>query len=136
MTREGLVFATNDEGDSYRLLFDSAAIYVDFSPDPHDPIVKLHSPLIMNVPLEGQRDRVLRRLNDINCKYRYLKVHLRGDTIIAQYAIPGRNLDGEDFARAMKMMVSLCEMLDDSLMVELGGDRSLDVLRWQDEEDN
>jgi len=37
MTREGLVFATNDEGDSYRLLFDSAAIYVDFSPDPYDP---------------------------------------------------------------------------------------------------
>jgi hypothetical protein len=135
MTREGLVFSSNDEGDAYQLLFDSAAIYVNFAGTQDAPIVKLHSPLVMDVPPEGQRDGILARLNEINMKYRYLKLYLADDIIVAHYAIPGANLDGADFSRAMRMMVSLCEMLDDSLMVQFGGNRSVDVIGWGEEDD-
>lgn len=130
MTREGLVFGTSDEGDSYRLLFESAAIYVDFAGDPESPIVQISSPLVMEVPLEGQRDRLLARLNDLNTSYRYIKLFLQGDTIVASYAIPGRNLHRDDFSRAMEVTSSLAEMLDDTLMLEFGGERSVDVIEW------
>jgi|GEM_PF-3368290 len=135
MAREGLVFSSNEKEDAYQLLFDSAAVYVNFAGSPDTPIVKLSSPLVMDVPLDGQRDQILARLNEINMKYRYLKLYLGDDIIIAHYAIPGTNLDGEDFSRAMRMMVSLCEMLDDSLMVEFGGQRSVDVIGWGEEDD-
>ncbi len=138
MTREGLVYGVSDEGDSYRLLFDSAAVYVDFAGGEDNPVVQLSSPLVMDVPLEGQRDAILARINDINSRYRYIKLGLNGDIIAASLAIPGRNLDGADFSRAMSTMVALAEMLDDALTIEFGGERSVDVLQWDtdDEEED
>jgi Putative bacterial sensory transduction regulator len=137
MTREGFVFGTDDEGTSYRLLFDSAAVYVDFQGEEDDPIVQLNAPLVMKVPLEGQRSAILARLNELNNSYRYIKVYLEEDVIVASYAIPGLNLDGGDFTRAMEVVVALSEMLDDTLMIEFGGERSVDILQWDrgDEED-
>lgn len=135
MAREGLVFGMNDEDRSYRLLFDSIALYVDFQGEDDDPIIQLNSPLVMEVPLEGQRDAILARLNDINGRYRYIKTYLQDDVLVASYAIPARNLDGADFMRALEMVVSLAEMLDDSLMIEFGGKRSVDILQWDSDDE-
>ncbi len=130
MTREGYVYGLSDAGDCYRLLFDSAAIYVDFQGEDDDPIIQLSSPLVTGVPLEGQRDAILARLNELNSAYRYIKLYLQDDEIVASHAVPARNLDGGDFTRAMEVVVSLSEMLDDTLMIEFGGERSVDILEW------
>ena len=42
--------------------------------------------------------------------------------------MPAGELDAEDFATALEMVVRLSEELDDTLMIELGGRRAVDVM--------
>ena len=128
MAREGLSADWDEETGDHRLFFESAMILVSVMGDDDRPVVKIHSPLLFDVDYAGNRAAILARLNNINGKYRFLKTYLLGSNVVSHYSMPAVNLDAEDFMRAMELMVRLSEELDDTLMIELGGRRAVDVM--------
>lgn len=127
MAREGLNFDWDDNAGDHRLFFDSAMILVTVLGE-DDPAVKIHCPMLFDVDVAGNRAAVLARLNNLNGRYRFLKTYLHGSTVVSHYSMPAGELDAEDFATALEMVVRLSEELDDTLMIELGGRRAVDVM--------
>lgn len=128
MAREGLKVIWDDETGDHRLFFDSAMILVTVEGDDDHPAVKIHCPMLFQVDAEGNRAAILARLNHLNGRYRFLKTYLLGSTVVSHYSMPAKELDAEDFSRALQLMVRVSEELDDTLMLELGGRRAVDVM--------
>ncbi len=134
LSREGLDFTLDDDEPTYRLFFDSTMIMVTVLGSEDDPIVKIHCPLLFDVDAHGSREAILARLNYINGEYRFLKTYLFGTTIVLHYAMPATELSAKNFMEAFHMVTSLSEMLDDTLKMELGGDRASDLVEQADVE--
>src|ERR1700759_5768380 len=87
LVREGLRYQTSEDGRTYRLLFGSAAVFIDFDTWQDDGVViSVHSPILQDIHAESAgAAQALNMLNDRNRAFSLLKGKCRDVPWIARY---------------------------------------------------
>jgi hypothetical protein len=123
LTREGLRFQAASDGRSFRLLFGSAAVFIDFQPWQDDSVViTLHSPVIQDIDPESVgAAQALNILNDLNKRFFFVKFIYGDGTLFAEYDLLGETLQSGELVNALYEVAGAADNLDDQLADMLGG---------------
>jgi hypothetical protein len=115
-------------GDEYALRFSSALLLVGFAQMGALTVVTLRAPVLRDVPLEGQRDFVLARLNDLNCASHFGKWALYEEegVVALEYDLLGDYLQENELMAALTTLARFADQQDDILQRRLGGERSFE----------
>ena len=138
LVREGLNFQTAKDGNSYRLLFGSAAVFINFREwDGDSVVITVHSPVLQDIdPGSPGAALALNRLNELNRRHFFVKFVFTKDTLIVDYDLLGDRLQAPELLNAVYTVAAVADDLDDKLVVELGGKRYEDVMQeWESEEE-
>lgn len=144
LIREGLGFETRDDGQGYRLIFDSAAVFIGFSPWRDGTVITLSSPILQGIDETGPGGAAaLNRLNTLNKNSFFTKFTFEDGTLIVEYDLLADRLQADELMNALSVVATSAEVLDDELVDELGGKPFREILeereargeRGRDEDD-
>jgi hypothetical protein len=123
LTREGLKFQAAQDGRSYRLMFGSAAVFIDFQSWQDDSVViTLHSPMLQDIDPESVgAAQALNILNDLNRKFFFVKFIYGEGTLFAEYDLLGETLQPGELVNALFEVAGAADNLDEQLAELLGG---------------
>jgi len=123
LTEEGLRFQTAQDGSSYRLLFGSAAVFIDFQAWQDDSVViTLHSPVLQDIDGESVgAAQALNILNDLNRQFFFVKFIYGDGTLFAEYDLLGETLQAGELVNGIFEVAGAADRLDDQLAEQLGG---------------
>jgi hypothetical protein len=123
LVREGLRFQVSEDGRTHRLLFGSAAVFVDFNDWQDDSVViTVHSPVLQDIhPESAGAAQALNMLNDLNRSFFFVKFTYREGILIARYDLLGETLQAGELVNALYEIAGAADRLDDELAAVLGG---------------
>ncbi len=129
LLREDLKFQTAPDGDGYRLLFGSTAVFVAFTPWRDGVAITVTAPILQEIDEESPGAALLlNRLNELNLNHRFLKFVYEEGTLVAVYDLLGDRLQAIELLNAVYIVAAAADHLDDELIDEVGGKRFEDVL--------
>src|SRR4051812_7017750 len=111
------------DGRTHRLLFGSAAVFVDFNDWQDDSVViTVHSPVLQDIDPEGAgAAATLNLLNGLNRSFFFVKFTFRDGALIARYDLLGETLQAGELINAIYEIAGAADRLDDELADSLGG---------------
>jgi hypothetical protein len=123
LVREGLRYSMSEDGCTHRLLFGSAAVFVDFNDWQDDSVViTVHSPVLQDIdPESAGAAAALNLLNDLNRAHFFAKFTFRDGILIARYDLLGETLQAGELINAVYEIAGAADRLDDELSTTLGG---------------
>jgi len=123
LVREGLRYETAADGRTYRLRFESAAVFIDFRPWQDDSVVIIvHSPVLQDIdPESAGAAQTLNMLNELNRSFFFVKFTYRDGILIARYDLLGETLQAGELINAIYEIAGAADRLDDELAMSLGG---------------
>src|SRR3954451_3171239 len=123
LVREGLRYQMSADGRTYRLLFGSAAVFIDFDAWQDDGVViTVHSPVLQDIdPDSPGAARALNLLNELNRSFFFVKFTFRDGILIARYDLLGDTLQAVELVHALYEIAGAADTLDDELPNALGG---------------
>ena len=123
LVREGLRYSTTEDGRTYRLLFGSAAVFIDFDTWQDDGVViTVHSPVLQDIhPESAGAAQALNLLNELNRSFFFVKFTFRDGILIARYDLLGDTLQAVELVNALYEIAGAADRLDDELAETLGG---------------
>src|SRR3954447_2261888 len=125
LVRSDLKFSTSADGENYRLLFGSAAVFIDFF-EWHESsvMIKVSSPVVLDIDPESPGGaEALNILNRLNHNHMLVKFRLADGTLIAEYDMLGDRLQAPELTNAILTVAAAADGLDDDLAGRLGGKR-------------
>lgn len=129
LVREGLGFETRDDGKGYRLVFDSSAVFIGFTPWRDGTVITLTSPILQDIDPDGPGGAAaLNLLNDLNKNSFFTKFTFDEGTFIVEYDLLADRLQADELMNALSVVATSAEVLDDELVDRLGGRPFRDVL--------
>src|SRR3954453_12978543 len=111
------------DGRTHRLLFGSAAVFIDFN-DSQDGsvVITVHSPVLHDIdPSSAGAAHALNLLNDLNPSHFFVQFAFRDGSLIARYALFGESLQAGELVNALYEIAGAADRLDDELAEALGG---------------
>ena len=123
LVREGLRYHMSVDGRTHRLLFGSAAVFIDFNEWQDDSVViTVHSPMLQDID-PGQRGRGAGAEHAQRPQPVVLlrQVHLPRGILIARYDLLGETLQAGELVNALYEIAGAADRLDDELAEVLGG---------------
>jgi hypothetical protein len=123
LVREGLRYQMSEDGRTYRLLFGSAAVFIDFDKWQDDSVViTVHSPVVQDIhPESAGAAQALHLLNDLNRSFFFEKFTYREGIRVARYDLSGETLQAGELVNALFEVAGAADQLDDKLAAALGG---------------
>ena len=123
LVREGLRYQMSADGRTHRLLFGSAAVFIDFNEWQDDSVViTVHSPVLQDIdPASAGAAQALNMLNDLNRSFFFVKFTYREGILIARYDLLGDTLQAVELVNALYEIAGAADRLDDELAGMLGG---------------
>ena len=123
LVREGLKYHMSADGQTHRLLFGSAAVFIDFNDWQDDSVViTVHSPVLQDIhPESAGAAQALNLLNDLNRSFFFVKFTFRDGILIARYDLLGESLQAGELINALYEIAGAADRLDDELAEALGG---------------
>jgi hypothetical protein len=123
LVHEGLRYHVSGDGQTYRLRFDSAAVFIDFREWQDDSVVIIvHSPILQDIDPESPgAAHALNLLNDLNRSFFFVKFTFRDGVLIARYDLLGESLQPGELVNAVYEIAGAADRLDDELAGALGG---------------
>ena len=123
LVREGLRYQMSEDGRTYRLLFGSAAVFIDFEAWQDDSVViSVHSPVLQDIdPESAGAAQALNLLNDLNRSFFFVKFTFRDGILVARYDLLGDTLQAGELVNALYEIAGAADRLDDELADALGG---------------
>src|SRR3954469_14366732 len=123
LVRDGLRYQMSEDGRTYRLLFGSAAVFIDFDAWQDDGVViSVHSPVLQDIdPESAGAAQALNLLNDLNRSFFFVKFTFRDGILIARYDLLGDTLQAVELVNALYEIAGAADRLDDELSHTLGG---------------
>jgi hypothetical protein len=123
LVREGLRYQMSSDGRTYRLLFGSAAVFIDFDAWQDDGVViTVHSPILQDIhPESPGAAHALNLLNDLNRSFFFVKFTFREGILVARYDLLGDSLQAGELVNALFEIAGAADRLDDELADALGG---------------
>jgi len=122
LIREGLSFETAQDGDGYRLIFDSAAVFIGFSPWRGGTVITLSSPILQGIdPVSPGAAAALNRVNRLNNNSFFTKFVFADGALIVEYDLLADRLQAGELMNALSVVATSAEVLDDELVDEIGG---------------
>ena len=123
LVREGLRYSMTEDGRTYRLLFGSAAVFIDFDTWQDDGVViTVHSPVLQDIhPESAGAAQALNMLNALNRSFFFVKFTYRDGILIARYDLLGETLQAGELVNALYEIAGAADRLDDELAEVLGG---------------
>jgi hypothetical protein len=123
LVREGLRYQMSADRRTYRLLFGSAAVFIDFDSWQDDGVViSVHSPVLQGIdPESAGAAQALNLLNDLNRSFFFAKFTFRDGSLIARYDLLGDSLQAGELTNALFEIAGAADRLDDELSGTLGG---------------
>ena len=112
------------DGRTYRLRFDSAAVFIDFREWQDDSVVIIvHSPVLQDIDPASSPGaaHALNLLNDLNRSFFFVKFTFRDGVLIARYDLLGETLQAGELVNAIYEIAGAADRLDDELADSLGG---------------
>src|SRR3954451_11734410 len=108
---------------TYRLLFGSAAVFIDFDQWQDDGVmITVHSPVLQDIhPESAGAAQALNLLNDLNRSFFFVKFTFRDGVLIARYDLLGETLQAGELVNALYEIAGAADRLDDELAGMLGG---------------
>ncbi len=136
LVREGLGFETRDDGLGYRLVFDSAAVFIGFSPWKDGTVITLSSPILQDIDPDGPGGAAaLNILNDLNKNSFFTKFTFEDGTFIVEYDLLADRLQADELMNALSVVATSAEVLDDELVDQLGGKPFREILEERERRD-
>jgi Putative bacterial sensory transduction regulator len=136
LVREDFRFTTSKDRRSYRLLFDSAAVFIDFDTWQEGVVVTVHSPVLQGIDEDGPGAAVaLNRLNELNRRHFFTKFTFANGTLVAEYDLLGDQLKAVELVNAIVVVAAAADRLDDELREDLGGKPYVELLEERVEAD-
>lgn len=125
LVREDLSFATHEDGDSYRLLFNEDAVFIDFAPWGSDHVrIAVVCPAVQGIaPETAGHVAALARANELNQDHGFVKWVLDGDTLSAVYDLLGDHLQAGELLNAVYTLAHTVNMVAEELVLVTGGER-------------
>jgi len=125
LIREDLDFATHQDGDSYRLLFNDDAVFISFTPWGRDRVrIALVCPAVQGIePETAGHVAALARANELNQDHGFVKWVLDGDTLSAVHDLLGDHLQAGELLNAVYTLAHTVNMVADELVLVTGGER-------------
>jgi hypothetical protein len=134
LVREELKFQMAPDGEGYRLLFGSAAVFITFMPWRDGVSITVSSPILQDIDATAPGAAVaLNRLNELNLNHRFLKFVFDDGALMAIYDLLGDRLQATELLNAVYVVAAAADHLDDELIEEIGGKRFEDVLEEIDD---
>lgn len=122
LVREGLAFETADDGRGYRLIFDSAAVFIGFSPWKDGTVITLSSPILQGIDEESPgAAAALNMINGLNSNSFFTKFTFVDGALIVEYDLLADRLQAGELMNALSVVATSAEVLDDELVDRLGG---------------
>jgi hypothetical protein len=123
LVREGLRYQMSEDGRTHRLLFGSAAVFIDFDAWQDDGVViTVHSPVLQDIdPESAGGAQALNLLNHLNRSFFFVKFTYRDGILIARYDLLGDTLQAGELVNALYEIAGAADRLDDELADMLGG---------------
>jgi len=123
LVREGLRYQISGDRRTYRLLFGSAAVFIDFDQWQDDGVViTVHSPVLQDIHAESPgAAQALNLLNELNRSFFFVKFTFRDGILIARYDLLGDSLQAGELVNALYEIAGAADRLDDELADALGG---------------
>src|SRR3954451_5407772 len=123
LVREGLRYQISGDRRTYRLLFGSAAVFIDFDQWQDDGVViTVHSPVLQDIhPESAGAAQALNLLNDLNRSFFFVKFTFRDGILIARYDLLGETLQAGELINALFEIAGAADRLDDELVHSIGG---------------
>ena len=123
LVREGLRYSMAEDRRTHRLLFGSAAVFIDFNDWQDDSVViTVHSPVLQDIdPESAGGAAALNLLNDLNRSFFFVKFTFRDGILIARYDLLGETLQAGELINAIYEIAGAADRLDDELSDKLGG---------------
>jgi len=123
LVSEGLRYHASGDGRTYRLRFDSAAVFIDFREWQDDSVVIIvHSPVLQDIDPESPgAAQALNLLNDLNRSFFFVKFTFRDGVLVARYDLLGESLQTGELVNAIYEIAGAADRLDDELADALGG---------------
>jgi hypothetical protein len=123
LVREGLRYQMSEDGRTYRLLFGSAAVFIDWDDWQDDGVViTVHSPVLQDIdPESAGAAQALNLLNDLNRSFFFVKFTFRDGILIARYDLLGNTLQAGELLNALYEIAGAADRLDDELASSIGG---------------
>jgi len=123
LVREGLRYHMSVDGRTHRLLFGSAAVFIDFNEWQDDSVViTVHSPVLQDIDsVSAGAAQALNMLNDLNRSFFFVKFTYRDGSLIARYDLLGETLQAGELVNALFEIAGAADRLDDELADVLGG---------------
>ncbi|RKQ87683.1 putative sensory transduction regulator [Solirubrobacter pauli] len=123
LVSEGLRYHVSGDGRTYRLRFDSAAVFIDFREWQDDSVVIIvHSPVLQDIdPASPGAAQALNLLNDLNRSFFFVKFTFRDGVLVARYDLLGESLQTGELVNAIYEIAGAADRLDDELADALGG---------------
>lgn len=137
MLREELHFATSRDGRSYRLLFGSAAVFVNFDRWLEESVaIIVSSPIVQGIDPESPGGaQAFNLVNHLNATHYFVKFTFQHGILSARYDLLGDNLQAAELRNAIYAVASAANRLDDDLAEQLGGKAYETVMEeWSVEE--
>ena len=123
LVREGLRYHMSVDGRTHRLLFGSAAVFIDFNEWQDDSVViTVHSPVLQDIDsASAGAAQALNMLNALNRSFFFVKFTYRDGILIARYDLLGETLQAGELVNALFEIAGAADRLDDELADALGG---------------
>ena len=123
LVQEQLRYQISADGQTYRLLFGSAAVFIDFDAWQDDSVViTVHSPVLQDIdPESAGAAQALNLLNELNRSFFFVKFTFRDGILIARYDLLGETLQAGELVNALYEVAGAADRLDDELADHLGG---------------
>ena len=123
LVREGLRYSMSEDRRTHRLLFGSAAVFVDFNDWQDDSVViTVHSPVLQDIdPDSPGAAQALNLLNDLNRSFFFVQFTFRDGVLIARYDLLGETLQAGELVNALYEIAGAADRLDDERAEVLGG---------------
>jgi hypothetical protein len=123
LVREGLRYHISADGQTYRLRFGSAAVYIDFNTwQDESVVITVHSPVLQDIDPESPgAAQTLNLLNDLNRSFFFVKFTFRDGILIARHDLLGDSLQAEELLNALYEIAGAADRLDYELAGVLGG---------------
>lgn len=129
LIREDLKFQSAPDGDGYRLLFGSTAVFIAFTPWRDGVAITVSAPILQEIDQASPGAALLlNRLNELNMDHRFLKFVYDDGALVAVYDLLGDRLQAAELLNAVYLVAAAADHLDDELVDEIGGMRFEDVL--------
>jgi hypothetical protein len=129
--RNEVPFQTRADGNGYRMLHDSTAIFVTFAEYGETVMISVHSPVLQEIDETVGLCEILSAVNDRNASARFARfVYYSEERVIAvEYDLAGDELQESELLLALQRITYAANTQDEELRLRLGtGLRFTDTL--------